>query len=230
MPRDRICLSIKADALSVLQTKLDHAVRLDPDLIEARLDHLEDLNSEELGDLLGSQMKRVVLTLRTAEAGGAFQGNREEWTEQMHSIIDLEPRFVDLELSAVQEDRYLVQRARVRGVSVIVSWHDYEETPPHALLTQRLEESKDLGDIAKIVTMGNTFSDNIEMLKLYTDSDNEELVAFCMGGAGMLSRVLATRLGAPFTYASLPGEPTGPGQPDIQELRRFFSLVPNLED
>ncbi|MFQ5950701.1 MAG: type I 3-dehydroquinate dehydratase [Candidatus Geothermarchaeales archaeon] len=230
MPRDNICLSVRAETLSGLRTKVDQAVRLDPDLIEARLDHLKDLNLDELGELLGSQMKKCVLTLRTSQGGEAYQGSRKKWRERMASLIDLGPRFVDLELYVANENRSLLQRARDRGVSVIVSWHDYEETPPQELLTKKLRESKDLGDVAKIVTMGSTFSDNIEVLKLYTYPNDGELVAFCMGETGMVSRVLATRLGAPFTYASLPGEPTGPGQPTIQELRRFFTLVPNVED
>jgi 3-dehydroquinate dehydratase-1 len=85
--------------------------------------------------------------------------------------------------------------------------------------------------MGKIVTTARTPEDNLTVLSLIPWAKKNlglPLVAFAMGPLGKLSRVAAPLLGAPYTYAALPGrEKAAPGQLDAVSLKEIFkSLSP----
>jgi 3-dehydroquinate dehydratase type I len=51
------------------------------------------------------------------------------------------------------------------------------------------------------------------------------LVCFCMGEKGKVSRLLSPMFGAYFTFASLEGDSTAPGQMSIAEMRNAYALL-----
>jgi 3-dehydroquinate dehydratase-1 len=107
---------------------------------------------------------------------------------------------------------------------MILSWHNFEDTPSIKFLQGTLDKAKPLGEIVKIVTMAKDFSDNISILNLYKYSKPNRLIAFCMGEKGQISRILCPIFGSPFTYASLQGLSTAPAQIMVKELRELYDL------
>jgi 3-dehydroquinate dehydratase len=73
------------------------------------------------------------------------------------------------------------------------------------------------------------------VLKLYevAKKANINLITFCMGEHGVLSRVLCTYAGAPFTYASLT-DAIAPGQLTLKQMRSIYDTLekksPELKD
>ncbi|HPD96015.1 MAG TPA: type I 3-dehydroquinate dehydratase, partial [Tenuifilaceae bacterium] len=81
----------------------------------------------------------------------------------------------------------------------------------------------DGADFAKVACMANSKDDSKRVVNLYSDFSN--LIAFCMGKDGQITRVVAPFLGAPFTYASLRGVKTAEGQIDAEQLEILLNMM-----
>ncbi|NIS60800.1 MAG: type I 3-dehydroquinate dehydratase, partial [Proteobacteria bacterium] len=83
-------------------------------------------------------------------------------------------------------------------------------------------------NIIKIVTYANTMEDNLRVLELIPHARKRglEIIAFCMGEMGRISRVMAALLGSYFSYASLEkGAESAPGQLTVQEMEVISRIV-----
>lgn len=108
----------------------------------------------------------------------------------------------------------------------IVSHHNFDETPANIDDIHKRMCGLD-PDIVKIVTMANSPSDVVRMLKLVASAE-VPTIGFCMGELGIPSRVLCGKFNVPFTYASFSRErEMAPGQisfEDMRDLYRFDSI------
>lgn len=200
------------------------AIDIGADIVEVRLDYLEDLDVNVLSSTLRPYMDKLVLTLRPRYENGLFEGDEEERVEILKQLSQEGPAYVDIELrSPMIQD--LSKELMKAGITVIVSWHDFEKTPETDELQKIANLAMSCGSIAKVVTMAKSFSDNLRILSLYHTGDKHRLIAFCMGAEGVLSRFLSVMLGAPFMYVSLPGAPTAPGQPSITEAKELIRIL-----
>ena len=75
----------------------------------------------------------------------------------------------------------------------------------------------------KIVTTAKTTDDSTRVLQLYGKKGKINLIAFSMGDAGRISRILSLYLGSPYTYVSL-GKPVAPGQFSVDEVKKIINL------
>lgn len=79
-------------------------------------------------------------------------------------------------------------------------------------------------DVAKVATQVNSKADNARLLSLY--SNEKALVVLGMGEKGKITRLIASLLGAEFTFASMDdGEATAPGQISYSKMK---TLIENL--
>nr|HPJ72482.1 type I 3-dehydroquinate dehydratase [bacterium] len=120
--------------------------------------------------------------------------------------------------------RRLLDRNRAWD-KLILSYHNFRETPPVPVL---LEIGASLiaagGKIAKIACLASDPGDAARIMGLYDRI--RPLIALGMGPAGVVTRVAAVSLGAPFTYAAMDGgEPTAPGQLTVSELRGLRAVL-----
>ena len=82
----------------------------------------------------------------------------------------------------------------------IISYHNFRKTPDNLReLHDRMAQLDP--DIIKIATMANDPHDNLRMLEMMQESEIPT-VGMCMGDIGTPSRILASKFGAPFTYAT----------------------------
>ncbi len=219
-----ICLSIAEKTLDELSRSLIEAHKYKPDLIEIRIDYLVEINVSKLKSMLSPHLNSSVLTLRSRGEGGYFEGSEEKREEVISKLIEAKPFFVDIELSTLKRNNQLREKCLEEGVKTIVSWHNFERTPGKVELKEKLEEAKNLGEIVKIVTKALKIEDNIVALELYK-LRKKNLIAFCMGEIGVISRVLCLLAGAPFTYACLPSKKVATGQLDIVTLKRLLDSI-----
>jgi 3-dehydroquinate dehydratase-1 len=141
-------------------------------------------------------------------------------------LIDQEPQFVDVEYDILSNNDELADYAESSKTKILVSWHDFERTPDHNELINRVSQMRVYSPYLKVVTMANSFDDALEIFELYQHLDtNINLVSFAMGESGTITRVLASVVGdAPFTYASLDA-PIAPGQLSIYQMQRFYTVL-----
>ncbi|MGC1404793.1 MAG: type I 3-dehydroquinate dehydratase, partial [Thermodesulfobacteriota bacterium] len=116
---------------------------------------------------------------------------------------------------------------------LILSYHNFERTPSPKELRKKLDDGYAAGaDMVKIVSHAQEMADNLKVLGLipYAQRKQKEIIAFCMGEKGRMSRVMAPLLGSYWTYASLnKGEESAPGQMTVKELQQMFGIL-NLSE
>ncbi|MEN8156565.1 MAG: type I 3-dehydroquinate dehydratase [Bacteroidota bacterium] len=207
-----ICVSI-GDPSQIAPT-----VAMGTRLLELRLDLLRS-RPEELFPVIPEGIETVV-TCRP----GSY--NDQERIVLLSDAIALGATYVDLELESPDEfTGPLLEAADRHGCKVIISHHDFEETPGRKILGNKLEQCFERGGaIAKIATQVHSKEDVINLLSLYSLPGRK--VVLGMGADGRITRVVGPYLGAEFTFAS-PGEgnETAPGQLDAEQLIAIYKVI-----
>lgn len=189
---------------------------LGADLVELRLDLIE---GADLKVLLGGERPPVIVTNRPEREGGKFTGSEEERLRVLEQAMELGAEYVDVEWDSVDKLK------RSGETKIVVSRHDFEGTPSG--IGRWLDDMGGTADIVKIVTSARDITDNFTIFDLLEKAD-VPTVAFCMGEAGAISRVLCPAYGSAWTYAA-PGEEetTAPGQFTLEEMRDLYR-VPSI--
>ena len=107
---------------------------------------------------------------------------------------------------------------------IIVSYHNFDETPLLEELENIYDEIKKLNpDLVKIATFANSLNDNFKIFRLLRGKN--DLIGFCMGIKGQISRVLAPKFNSLATFASLGrGKESASGQISIDEVRDEYNI------
>ncbi|MFL6491335.1 MAG: type I 3-dehydroquinate dehydratase, partial [Nitrososphaera sp.] len=108
---------------------------------------------------------------------------------------------------------------------LLVSWHDFEKTPPSDYIADMLSEMRTYSNYVKIVTTAQSIEDSLRLLELYETAMGLSPIFFAMGDAGVISRLLCNIIGnAPFSYASLE-KTIAPGQLTVQQMKKLYSKM-----
>jgi len=218
MKNGRLCASISATECDEMARKSKLALSLGADLVELRLDHLRRPALDEILDTLSDFFSHAVVTVRSREEGGRYNGGEQSRVELVNELALHSPALVDVELQTLgSHTRFLNSLVASR---TIVSWHDLEGTPALPELRKIAESAASYGGLVKIVTTARATDDPPRVLSLYQSVDPGHLIAFCTGDLGVGSRISALKLGSPLMYCSLPSEPLAPGQLTVTEMRR----------
>lgn len=225
MSRFKICASIAAETAAQLEHDSQEALELGADFLEIRFDYAIPSDFAKMIKQADLYRSKSVFTLRSASQGGKFAGNEKERISKICELASLQPMLLDIELDALESDDSLADLAEQSDVRLLVSWHDFDKTPPTADLSEKLTKMRVFSNYVKIVTMAQSVNDALRLLQLYDVADGLYPIFFAMGAQGVLSRVLCTVVGkAPFTYASV-REPVALGQLSIKQLRDLYSKI-----
>ena len=209
--REEICLSIGNIKYNEIQELLKRVA-----LAEIRFDLL-NLNSDQLKSIF-NLYKNLIATHR------ATNGEFEVMVSNLNLAIEHGCAYIDIDINTPEQ--YIIEllnKARRNGCKVILSYHNFIETPSAEHLNKIVNNLFSKGaDIAKIACMANNEEDCKRVLGLYSNVKN--LVAFAMGEIGKPTRIEAIQMGAPFTYASVKGNETAPGQLSYQEIEALLNI------
>jgi 3-dehydroquinate dehydratase-1 len=221
----RICVSIAPkDAKSIIK-EADRAFGLGADYVEIRFDFLNpDLLPEAL-EAAKSIKDRTVFTLRSTSQGGMFAGSEQNRLQWLFRLAEQEPMLLDVELDTLKNNDELADFLEKKKSPLLVSWHDFEKTPPSDSIADVLSEMRTYSNYVKIVTRAHNIEDSLMLLELYETAIGLFPIFFAMGEAGVISRLLCTLIGnAPFTYASLE-KPLAPGQLTVQQMKKLYDKM-----
>jgi 3-dehydroquinate dehydratase-1 len=214
--RPRLCVALTNDDAAA-------AAAVEPlaDYYEVRI----DLIGPGWREVAGRLKKPWIATNRRREEGGAWPGGEDDRVDELLAALDLGAAIVDIELAAPGLPN-LLRRGKSRGLCLI-SYHTMENTPPLEDLKSIVRRMRAAGaDICKLVTTAQSFNDNLTVLKLPRAFPGVDLVAFAMGEAGKLSRVLSPLAGACFTFAAAAaGSESAPGQLGAAEMRELYRTL-----
>jgi 3-dehydroquinate dehydratase-1 len=193
------------------------------DLLEWRLDVTRD---PEVETVLPQSPLPVIATVRSVEQGGHFSGTRQEQLRLLIRAATSGSSYVDWEFRQGEplSDELSVMRERV-----ILSYHDFEQTPADRELESLFDQMAALSTgVVKVVTLAQRMEDNISLLNLIGRGRNRgiEVVAFCLGPLGRISRLACLLMGGAFTYAALEsGAEAAPGQLTLAKMRQLLELL-----
>jgi 3-dehydroquinate dehydratase/shikimate dehydrogenase len=218
MKRSRLCVTVTAATSAELRTRRDQ-VR-DADLVELRLDTVSDPSAAAA---LAGRRTPVIITCRSQAQGGHFKGSEAERREILSEALALGAEYVDLEWQSSCAD--LIEKTG--GRRVVLSHHDFNGVPPDLPgIAQAMLASG--AEVVKIAVMASRLSDSLT-LRSIAQKTRVPMALIAMGEAGVPSRVLATWMGACWTYA---GNNVAPGQVSAARMLeefRFRHLGPRTE-
>ncbi len=213
-------LSNKNLCVSIANKSFDDCLSIakKSELVELRLDLL-NLFDKHLKQLFALNTKYII----THRLG--------EWLNELSSgylknIIDLGADFVDVEIE--EGNNYvndLIKYAKEKNCKVILSYHNFNETPSIEYLQEIINKAKQQNaDYVKIATQVASQTDVARILSLY--ENNDKIIAFGMGEIGRISRVACLYMGAEFTYvASDKNNQTASGQLTVDEMNDIFKII-----
>jgi 3-dehydroquinate dehydratase type I len=226
-----ICIPVVASRQSEALQFIEMAAKL-ADVLELRMDLLSDGNVKELIEAVRSfsPILKVLVTNRVMEASDPRDEKKR--IDGFLEAVARDADFVDMELFTepawIEKVRNVIAARRNR-TSLIISHHDFQKTPSSRILSRCFQEGVAAGaDVVKIVTMAKTPADNLRVLNLipWARRRNMQIIAFCMGEHGKVSRVAAPLLGSLFTFASLErGSESASGQLSIGEMKQALEIL-----
>ena len=231
-----ICIPItagtQAGALRDLDRSLPHA-----DIIELRMDMIRDGDLNTLMERCRSYPDPVSILVTNRrkefydEGGDRLTTVETQRVALLTEAVAFGADFVDIELDVTERLRMgLLSLIRANGMRtrLIVSHHDFSKTPSIKTLREIFHACVQAGaDIVKIVTYANVPEDNLRILGLlpYARRKNQDMIAFCMGEKGKISRIVAPFLDSMFGFAPLErGAESAPGQLTVKEMRRVMKI------
>jgi len=218
-----ICVSLGRTRHKHMIAEHQHLAENGVKLVELRLDYVG--RAVNLGRLLNDRPTPVVVTVRRREDGGRWLGTEPDRRMLLRSAIVAGVEYVDLEADIAGEI------PRYGNTKRVVSFHDFTGTPDNLEELHAAMGAED-ADIVKIATMATSFSDNVRMLELVKNA-KVPTIGICMGEIGMMTRILASRFGSPFTYATYSTDrKLAPGQLNyklMHDLYRFDEIDADTE-
>ena len=234
--RPKICLPLVAKDEDALRAQLTEVARCAPDLVEFRADWYEAIEDTTARRAALAQIRAVLLdtpllfTFRTKQEGGERPISEEAYlalclevlAEDDIDLIDVEFFLGEAVVSSI------VDAAHEKGVTVIVSSHDFAKTPSRQVLIDRFEAMEQTNaDLLKLAVMPTCPEDVLTLLSV-TAERNEKgtrpLISMSMGRLGAISRLCGQVFGSCVTFGAA-GKSSAPGQLQAEELRMILDIL-----
>jgi 3-dehydroquinate dehydratase / shikimate dehydrogenase len=162
---------------------------------------------------------KLLYTLRSRAEGGGFEGSPER---RKRRLLDAAARYDRIDLEAARDLAPEILTA-VPPARRLISWHGAaSDVEALAACFARMAAAE--AALYKLVPAMVQPGDALAPLLLLFKLERTDVVAFAGGAAGVWTRLLAPRLGAPVVFGAAGELPGAPGQPSIASLREDFGL------
>lgn len=229
-----VCVPVVARTAEEAVRIAGEAASSGADMIEMRADYVDDLNPENVHDLVAavadSASMPIIFTNRLWAEGGARQVPESERVEiQLAAMECGKVAVVDIELATEPRLRSRVLEVASRhGVPVIVSYHNFRDTPSKEQILGIVQEEVEAGcNIVKFAVTPVHPRDVLVALDATWEAKEMTglpVISMSMGDMGRYSRVIGPLYGCDLTFASL-GKASAPGQIDVREIRYLLSSL-----
>lgn len=223
-----LTVSIFAQDRESFFRQLERACSQGAEAIEIRADALTQPDVESVLEMARAVQKAklpVIVTCRDKNEGGFQEIDFSARLSILKEAIVAGADFVDVEYANFKHpDMGFVLKAALEQseTKLILSCHNFDRPfeDVEILYDSILALCPDA--IPKIVYKARHINDCFAVLDLLNSADRP-LIAFCMGDAGQISRILAKKFGAFLTFASLDDDTaTAAGQVPIEQMKKVF--------
>ncbi len=224
-----LCTSLTAKTVDGMLAESQEALAAGADIVEIRLDYIENFNPEaDLPRLLETCPLPVIVTFRPTWEGGLYSGEEAPRLAALKYAAALGAEFIDIELKAAHVYFAAATNTAHPNNRVIISSHDYKATASEEDLDALVAKCKAAGaDIVKFATTAQDITDAARVLRVLQRAvaSGQPTIALAMAERGQITRILAPKYGGFLTFGALsPERQSAPGQPTLGQLRDLFRL------
>jgi 3-dehydroquinate dehydratase-1 len=236
-PLPLVCLPLVGDTRAKVLEEGEALAQLQPDLLEWRIDgyeHAGDVEDclsllKELRTIIGDT--GLIFTCRIDLEGGMRKLERETRLKLNLAVMETgDVDIVDIELC--NDPAFVAEvkaQSQKHGVKLILSYHNFAETPSEHFIYAKLVEAQTAGaDISKFAAMPQNYGDVLSLFNATQKARNEAvkvpIVAMSMGPMGAASRIAGGLFGSDITFG-IGMQASAPGQIPIKDLRRGLALL-----
>ncbi len=238
-PRPLICLPLVGETRAKILEEAKELIALQPDLLEWRIDAYEKVeNIEEWLPTLKDLRKimgeiPLIFTCRIDLEGGLKRIAQEKRLELVTAAVESgDVDIVDIELCNEEEFVQAIKvAAKANNVKLILSHHNFKETPSEPFIYAKLVEAQTAGaDISKLAAMPKNYGDVLTLLSATHKARNEAvqipIVTMSMGPEGAVTRLAGGLFGSDITFA-VGLQESAPGQIPIKDLKSGMAPLYN---
>jgi 3-dehydroquinate dehydratase/shikimate dehydrogenase len=237
-----LAVPISAHSVDEAIRQIREAVSAGAEMLELRTDYLNRLDRSSVVALLAKAKEAipasipVLVTCRDPQQGGAGSHPQSLRLDILLAAIEAGADLIDLEYANFTRletgPRIGSALARRPQSRLILSAHDFQGKFADVRQLYRDMRRACPEAIPKLAYTANHVNDCFEAFDLLHEA-REDRIVLCMGPAGLISRILAKKLGAFVTFASLNEQAaTAPGQltaGTLQGLYRYDSMNAQTE-
>jgi len=205
---------------SISQAKADIAQALSAhaEMLELRLDYLPNPTVEDVDEVVSAARKSsllIIATCRPQNEGGRFKGPEEQRQLLLNHALKAGADYVDIELASLA-----YKPPDLTNKQSIISHHDFDKLPSNINdILKDIKKTKPA--VAKIAYQPQRITECFPALDII--KENKNVISLAMGDLGIMTRLLAKKLGAFLTFASLsPGSESAPSQITIKDMKQLY--------
>jgi 3-dehydroquinate dehydratase/shikimate dehydrogenase len=227
----KLTVPIAAQTVDQAAVQITSAVAAGAEMLELRTDYLQNLESAFIPELLALVQNAkpsppVIVTCRSRQQGGAITYPDDLRVETIVAAVNAGAHFIDCEYDTFSQIKYqekirlaLSNSTRTR---LILSAHSFDGPFRDLAGLYRHITTTYPASIPKLVYTANHVNDCFAALDLLSRTSDDRIV-FCMGEAGLITRIIAKKLNSFLTFASLDDNTaTAPGQFSITDLKKIY--------
>lgn len=206
----------------------------DIDIVELRVDQWNEVDIhlvETVKQQIKNLEKRLLITYRTKGQGGNGQLSGEAYYKMLNTVIEAQQcDLIDIEFEKnINKERLtqLITSAQNKDIEVILSYHDFEQTPKLDELKHLYYKMQALNpDYMKVAVMPKNKQDVTNLLMAMSDSAdsvNPRVIGIAMSKLGLITRTAQGVFGGTVSYGCI-DTPKAPGQVHVSVLREELKL------
>lgn len=220
IPRIAAVIVDGEDRKAIAAAKMDGA-----DLLELRIDCFKRQDAvavQKIAKHIQAKKLPMLATIRSKAEGGKSGISDKERLRLFQAVIPFVDA-VDIELSSKKILRDVIKEAHRFKKKVIVSYHNFKDTPEQKKLEAIIRSGKKAGgDIVKVAAFAKSKKDIIQLAAL-TASHND-IITIAMGRLGIVSRLFFPMLGSLLTYCSVT-KSSAPGQIPLKTTAKLLKEI-----
>jgi 3-dehydroquinate dehydratase-1 len=232
-----ICAPLVAASAEALAAEARAVAAKQPDLLEWRVDFFAQIADRQQVVSAAKALRAaagglpILFTRRAEREGGQRIALDEPGVVALYAAV-LDSGAVDLVDFEMGNDPGHVAQvralARAAGRPLVLSFHDFQRTPPDQELAARFTQAQELGaDVAKLAVMPQSMDDVHRLLgATLTASQRLDIpvISMAMGGLGAVSRLCGGAFGSALTFA-VGASASAPGQMPIEDVRAGLAVL-----
>jgi 3-dehydroquinate dehydratase/shikimate dehydrogenase len=216
---------IAAKDLAAAREQLQRAKAGGAEMLELRMDYLDGLTSERAHALIAMAKETrlsVIVTCRDKAEGGANYYPQEQRTEVLVTAVSAGAEFIDCEFENFQDpvvqEKLSLALASTMHTRLILSSHAFDGPFENIGRLYRDILATFPAAVPKLVYAAKHINDCFAAIELLKHKHTDAIV-LAMGEAGVITRLLAPKLGGLVTYACLNSDTsTAPGQLRLEDF------------